>query len=314
MRYHTANLCALALAITALFTAAVQAEDISREFEVVDGGRLEIDIESGGIKVQVGESNVVRVTVQVRGANADQFELDFRQRGGEIRVRGRTPGKHKRYNNRDLSVEVRAEVPRRFDLKLDTSGGSIEVGDVDGEVDADTAGGSIVVGRVTGPVRADTAGGSIEVLASVKDVDADTAGGSIDLGEIQGSIKADTAGGSIRVERALGRSRLSTAGGSITVKDARAGVVADTVGGGIRVDFMAQPSDRSRLDTTGGSITVGIVEGLGFDLDATSGSRIRSAFPVDDDEDDPGRLHGPLNGGGPELEISSSGRVRIERR
>ena len=314
MRHHTASLCVLALATTALFSAVAQAEDISREFEVVDGGRVEIDLESGGIKVQVGESNMVRVTVQVRGANADQFELDFDQRGEEIRVRGRTPGKHKRYNNRDLAVEVRAEVPKRFDLKLDTSGGSIEVGDVDGEVDADTAGGSIVIGRVTGPVRADTAGGSIEVLASVKDVDADTAGGSIDLGEIQGSIKADTAGGSIRVERALGRSRLSTAGGSITVKDARAGVDADTVGGGIKVDYTAQPADHSSLSTTGGSITVGLAEGIGFDLDARSDSRIRSAFAVDDDEDDPKRLHGRLNGGGPELEIDSSGRVRIEKR
>lgn len=314
MRFALPVIPALALATSGLIGAAAQAEEIVREFDVTPGGRLEIDIEAGGIDVQVGDDDKVRIVARIRGSDADRFELDFRQEGADVRVRGRLRGKMGRYRNGNLSIDVRAEVPERFDLELETSGGSIEVGDVGGEVDADTAGGSILIGRVKGPVRADTAGGAIEVMASAGEVDADTAGGSIHLGDIDGRIKADTSGGSIRVERALGNARLSTAGGGITVKAAHAAVHADTVGGGIKVDFLAQPEDRSRLSTTGGSITVGIADAVGFDLRGRSGSRIRSDFPIQGDDDDRRRLDGPVNGGGPRLDLSSSGRIRIEQR
>lgn len=310
MRFAPLTMAGLTLVVTGLSSGVVRAGEIVREFEVSPGGRLEIDIEAGGIEVQVGDDDTVRIVARVRGADADRFELDFRQEGEEIRARGRITGK----TSRSLSIDILAQVPRRFDLELETSGGSIEVGDVDGEVDADTAGGSILIGRVRGPVRADTAGGAIEVLASVGDVVADTAGGSIHLGEIDGRIKADTAGGSIRVERNLATARLSTAGGGIRVREAHGPVDADTVGGGIKVDFLAQPEGDSRLATTGGSITVGIADGVGFDVQARSGSRVRSEFPLSGDEEDPRRAEGPVNGGGPDLELRSSGRIRIEQR
>jgi len=314
MRLAVFTVAALTLAMTGLIGPVAQAEETVREFEVTPGGRLEIDIEAGGIDVQVGDDDRVRIVARIRGSDADRFELDFRQDGADVRVRGRLTGLMGGYSSRNLSIDIRAEVPKRFDLELETSGGSIEVGDVDGEVDADTAGGSILIGRVKGPVRADTAGGAIEIMASAEEVDADTAGGSIHLGDIGGRIKADTSGGSIRVERALGKARLSTAGGGITVKAAHAAVDADTVGGGIKVDFLAQPDDRSRLSTTGGSVTVGIAEGVGFDVRGRSGSRVRSDFPIQGDDDDPGRVEGPVNGGGPRLQLSSSGRIRIEQR
>jgi len=314
MRNYLSTFAALILGAGWILGLPAQAEQITRTFEVADGGQLEINLDSGEMDVQPGNRGEVVFDAKVRGAGADRFQFDFRQEGSNIRVRGRMKDKAARRHNSDVSVSVRVQVPPRFDVDLDTSGGSIDVGDLDGEVKADTAGGSIVIGRVTGPVRADTAGGAIEVLGSKNDVDADTAGGSIELGEILGRIKADTAGGAIRVERARGPARLSTAGGGIRVEEAYAAVDADTVGGGVRVNFLGQPDRTSKLSTTGGSITVGVADGVGFDLRARSGFRVKTDFGLAAAEDDPGRLDGSINGGGPRLSVSSSGRIRVEKR
>ena len=144
-------------------------------------------------------------------------------------------------------------------------------------------------------------------------MDADTAGGSIRLGEIGGRIRADTAGGSIRIESAMGPVRASTAGGGITIRAASAAVDASTAGGGIDVSFVAQPDDDSSLDTSGGSVTVALAEGLAFDVRASSGSRVKSEFELEDADVEEDRLVGRLNGGGPRLRLDSSGPVRIRR-
>lgn len=304
----------LTTAVLLLMTAAaVQAEDISRVFDVTPGGTLDLDADVGAIEVSVGDDEKLAVDVELSGRDADRLTVDFEQTSGGVRVKARLEDKGRRDATYSLKVRYRVTVPARYDLRLETAGAGIDVGDLDGEVDADTAGGSIVIGRVTGPVRADTSGGSIEVEASAGDVDADTAGGSIRLGEIDGRVRADTAGGSIRIDKAAAPVRASTAGGGITIRAASESVDASTAGGGVTVTFVAQPSDDSSLDTSGGSVTAVLAEGLKFDIRARSGSRVRSEFDLEDAKEEEDRLDGRLNGGGPRLRLSSSGPVRIKR-
>jgi hypothetical protein len=107
--------------------------------------------------------------------------------------------------------------------------------------------------------------------------------------------------------------KLRTSGGSISVRNAAAAVDASTSGGSVKATFVAQPAGDSELSTSGGRVTVRLADGLGFDLRARSGVGVDSELPVEDAEQEPGRLDGRINGGGPRLELRSSGRVRIER-
>lgn len=304
------------LVIAALFAWAgvADAEEISRSFDVTPGGTLDIDSDVGSIEVTTGADDKLALEVELSGPDADMLEIDFEQTSGGVRVKGRLRDKGNRHRSYTLKARFRAQVPARYDVRLDTAGGGIDVGDLEGEVRADTAGGSISIGRVKGPVRADTAGGSIEVESSQEDVDADTAGGGIRLGEMGGRVRADTAGGSIRIDRSLDHVKASTAGGSIKIRGASESVDASTSGGGVSVTFVGQPSKDSRLSTSGGSVTAVLAEDLRFDIRARSGSRVRSDFDLEDARADEDRLDGRLNGGGPRLKLDSSGPVRIERR
>lgn len=297
-----------------LLAASAAAEDVTKTFEVAPGGTLDIDTDVGSIEVTPADGNQVVIVVETDGADADRLELDFDQRDDGVRVKARLKrkpfsGKH----SYQVRARFRATVPATYNVRADTSGGNIEVSDLDGQIRADTSGGSIIVGKVTGPVRADTAGGSIEVEASARDVDADTSGGSIRLGAMQGRVRADTSGGSIRIDSSAGPVRAETAGGSITIRGAREAVDASTAGGSVTVTFVGQPSEDSELSTSGGNVTAILADDLSFDIRARSGTRVKSKFPLDNATVEPDRLSGSLNGGGPRLELSSSGRVSIKK-
>lgn len=303
----------LAITLLSLISGVAAAADISKSFDVGPGGTLDIDADVGSIEVVPGADDKVIVEVKLSGPDADALEFDFDQRGDRVTVKARLQDRGHRRRSFSVGAKFRAVVPARFNVVLDTSGGNIDVGDLDGSVRADTAGGSIVIGRVAGPVRADTAGGGIEIEACREEVNADTAGGSIRLGEMQGRVRADTAGGSIRIDVSRGAVNASTAGGSISLRAASGAVDASTSGGSVEVVFVGQPDDDSDLSTSGGGVTAVIAEGLRFDIDARSGSRVKSEFSLEDAQSSEDRLRGRLNGGGPRLRLSSSGPVRIEK-
>ena len=296
-----------------LGSAAASAEPIVRSFAAQPGGELEVNTDVGRVEVTSHDEDEITVEVDVRGPGAPGFEVDFRERSNGLEVIGKTSRGLMSRRNSYVDVDVVIRVPRRYDVVLDTSGGSITVGDIDGEVRAETSGGNIEIGRVTGEVSAGTSGGGITVAYAGGDVSADTSGGSIRVEEAAGKVNADTSGGSIRLGRIAGPVDADTSGGSIAVKAAQSSVSASTSGGSIKVGFTAQPDGRSRLDTSGGTVTVYLADGLALDVKARSGVGVTSALVLEDARMEPGRLEGSLNGGGPLLDLRSSGRVRIER-
>ncbi|MEM9387198.1 MAG: DUF4097 family beta strand repeat-containing protein [Pseudomonadota bacterium] len=314
-------------------SGVAHADVIERTFDVGVTGRLVLDSDVGAVEVESNDSGRVEVRVERDGRDADRFEVEFDQRGNEVRVRGELPGR-RNWNNRDLEIEFRVSVPRGFEIEVNTSGGSIEVDDLDGDVDVNTAGGFIRMANMGGEVRArtaggsidleesrgnarlNTAGGSISVRRAGGEVEAKTAGGSISIDDAGGSVNARTAGGSIRIGASGGDVVAHTAGGSVSVDDVYGSVDASTNGGSINARIRSQPSGNSELRTHGGSVTVSLAPGVAMDIDAySSNSRVSSdfEFPASAWDDDRAELRAALNGGGPELSIRASHRIRIKR-
>jgi hypothetical protein len=299
-------------AIVLLAPAAARSEPVVRSFTVEPGGRLTVETETGSIDVATHDAGEVLVEVEIEGPGADRFEVDFRQRGGDVEVEGDARDGILGNRRSHVDVRYRIRVPGRYDVDLSTAGGSISVADLDGDARADTSGGTIELARISGQVDASTSGGGISVEYAGGDVSADTSGGSIRVEEAAGRVHADTSGGSIRIGSAAGPVDADTSGGSITVRSARAAVSASTSGGSIKVGFAEQPDARSRLSTSGGMVTVYLAQGVGFDVRARSGVGVSSDLDVEAERIEPGRLEGRVNGGGPRLELKSTGRVRIE--
>ncbi|HTS25562.1 MAG TPA: hypothetical protein VMH81_06790 [Bryobacteraceae bacterium] len=214
----------------------------------------------------------------------------------------------------------------RGDCKLVTGGGDVRVGRVEGSLRCSTGAGHITVRNVGREAVLETNGGDIVAGQTGGPVHATTGGGGVHIGTAGGPVTATSGGGEIIVEKANGTVTVRNMAGPVQVWSS-AGVRCDSGSGGIRVSNISGPMrvstsmgsilanllgsrlGDSYLATANGDITVLIPSNVGVTIQAQNNLRIISEFR----ELAVRRLgpqviaEGPLNGGGPLLQISGMG-------
>jgi len=239
-----------------LITAGLQAKTINKEFTVANGGLLKITTDVGVIDIETHAKKTVLVAVEITGKNEDDMDVSFKNNGDNVSINGDFD--RSGFGNSHIRVKYTVTLPQTYNVDLDTSGGSIEIENLIGEVDAHTSGGSISLEDMQG------------------DVDIKTSGGSLNLDNIIGEINAKTSGGSITLKlpkNPTQDSKVKTSGGSITAYLAK-GVAVDlsakTSGGRVSSEFTVDGTIKKRsivgtingggpklvLKTSGGSVRV----------------------------------------------------------
>ncbi len=276
--------------------------DINRSFDVRPGGWLELESDIGTIEVRTNRNNQVNVQVNFssdRGGEErlqdllQDFDIDFQQTGNRVLVKAEYHNGMNFWNSDRDALRVRfiVLVPTEFNCDLETSGGSIDVDDLEGELRGRTSGGSLNFGQIRGTVLGRTSGGSITLSGCEGDVDVQTSGGSIRIGRVHGEVRANTSGGSINIEDVTGTIQAETSGGSISARISK------------------QPEEDCELRTSGGRITVHLEPSMKFNIDAkTSGGGVETDLPVTVQGTlNKQSLVGKINGGGPDLVLRTSG-------
>jgi hypothetical protein len=224
------------------------------------------------------------------------------------------------------------------DCTLSTGGGDIHAGTVDGYLHCNTIAGAITAKAVRGEVVLRTNGGDISALSVGSSARAETGGGTIRLGFINGPVTAINGGGPIVVDLAAGIVTTRDMAGPVTVREA-AGIRCDSANGGIMLGKITGPMRvstsmgsivanlegsklaESYLATGNGDITVVIPSNVGVRISAENSMvdsvrRIVSDFREIQPHLNGMRLmaEGPVNGGGPLLQLSaSSGTIFLKR-
>lgn len=299
------------------------AEDsIEKSFQVRPGGQLILDTDLGSIEIVTSNTNTLKVEVirEIRTPSSrraeeilEDFKISFRQDGNTVYVNGEydRSGLSRLFSNigRYVRFHFLVSLPKEFNVDLKTSGGSISIDDLKGEVRSKTSGGSLSFNRIDGPVWGRTSGGSIKLTSCVGMADINTSGGGITIGEVSGDVLAHTSGGSIKVGEVRGTVDVHTSGGSISVKEVNGAIKAKTSGGSVSAYISAQPESDCSLSTSGGSVTVYLADDIGVNVNAkTSGGRVYTDFPVTiQGEISKTSLSAKINNGGPELYLHSSG-------
>ncbi len=140
----------------------------------------------------------------------------------------------------DSSSEMRLEIPRSVkEVTVATSGGGVDLSDLNGTLRAETGGGGVRCDRIGGNLAVATAGGGISLGTIEGLVQCATAGGGISANIIRGEAAFETGGGDIVVQEVTGLVRASTGGGGIKIVRAGSAVLAMTAGGPIQVERAA---------------------------------------------------------------------------
>jgi hypothetical protein len=131
-----------------------------------NGGLFTVDGRgNGSVRVKGWEKNEIFVRAQLQGfgksqASADSYLEQTRVIVSDSTVRGEGPQVR---GSGGWSVSYEVFVPRRSDLSLKGSNGSLSVSDVAGNIELNTSNGSVNLRNVAGNVRGGTVNGSINV-------------------------------------------------------------------------------------------------------------------------------------------------------
>ena len=262
----------------------------------LSSGDLYVATSGGSIRVEGGNSNSVKVEMYVKSNRHsdskireildEDYEIRIEKTGSRVEAVAKRTSKGWSWNG--ISISFVVYTPEKFACDLNTSGGSLKISGVTGnEHELKTSGGSIKAEDMSGDLEARTSGGSITISDYSGEVDAKTSGGSIKLEDIKGDVDVSTSGGGIRINDAQGSVYATTSGGSITADISRL-------------------EDQLVLRTSGGSVNATIPSGLGLDLDLR-GNRVNTSLNNFSGESKSDRVKGTVNGGGIEVQLSTSG-------
>ncbi len=253
----------LLLAVTALLAGTpATAETINKELPASPGETLVFDLDSGGsIDITGWSRDAVAVSADLRRGGAQaEVEIERFQNGVRVSSKLRTDG------NSSTSFHFTVQVPDRYNIEIETMGGSVSIDGVEGEIGGTTMGGKLVLRNLRGELQLTTMGGPIDLRDSEVDGKVTTMGGEVHMVNLYGDIKGTSMGGEVilkNVTRRDGSSTgdeviISTMGGDIDVDDAPAGADLHTMGGDIRI---ASASEFIKAKTMGGDIRIDAAEG-----------------------------------------------------
>ena len=273
---------------------------LTKEFNLQEGGYLNVNTIGGSIDVRAHEGNTVKVEMYLKSGNKEiapgdpegekilqDFNLDISQSASTVTVTAEKKDNRKDWGRNHPNLSFTVYVPKRISSNLHTVGGSIHLDGLEGNHEVKTVGGSLSFKNMQGNTEGSTAGGSISIANYSGAINAHTSGGSINLQDSNGDLKVHTSGGSIKIENISGTIDASTSGGSIKAK-------------------LLTLDNSVKLSTSGGSIKAVLPSGKGLDLDL-QGNKVNTKLQNFSGETDKGRVKGSMNGGGIQVVMITRG-------
>jgi len=243
---------------------------IHYESAISENGKLRVGNFTGSMDFTGTKTKVAVIDIEFqadRGMSKKRAERlleemipDFSENLDILTIKGQSR-RHWR-GNHNYSMNLSATLPSKFNIDAATSGGSIEVSDLEGYADIATSGGSISITRFKGDLDGATSGGSVTVEDVEGDVDVATSGGSIDLNNITGEVEAATSGGSLHIRNINGSLDAATSGGSIHASNLDVRDVDLATSGGSVTIYDVVVEDEGEFSTSGGSMNIEDVKGI----------------------------------------------------
>ena len=284
-----------AVVISLLFINNVYADGTKKleqkSFDVKPGEKLTINLVVGDVKIKTWDKNECSITVYGNSGAEKNVKYEFEKISTGVKIKSEKTGgwlKNLLGTNVDMKFEIL--VPKDFELDIETSGGDIDINNVNGSKFIHTSGGDVNLESTSGTVKLTTSGGDISIESQKGNIDLETSGGDISGKNIVGDLKGETSGGDINVEVSNGKVDLETSGGDIKFKykGENKGISLRTSGGDVNAIVPSTIKADADFYTYGGEIECKV--------SATKTTKVSSQ-----------KFIAELNGGGPKFIIGTSG-------
>jgi DUF4097 and DUF4098 domain-containing protein YvlB len=244
---------------------------IDRRFDVREGQTLFIDVEHADVTVNTGATDEAHVVVSLSSTNLERAhdifdEMNFRVNmvGDEVRIESDAlDGNWNSDWNGGLDIKINATIPERFNARMKTTHGDVDLDDIEGVVDLNTTHGDVSAASIVGPeITLKSTHGDIAARSLQSDaITVNTTHADIDIASVNGrAFSATTSHSDIHIEKLLAPSEIQTSHGDIEVNMPKALSAKLTTSHGDVVVY-APASISADLDLAGAQVRVS-----GFDV------------------------------------------------
>jgi beta-lactamase regulating signal transducer with metallopeptidase domain len=190
-----------------------QAADTTFQLSVPvrSAGTLTLDLKTGGNVIITGSDKpevFVRASLGGRDWRDTQVSLKPSSTGAQLETRytGHSNSQSTRH-----AFEIR--VPRSFNVRISSSGGSLSIAGVDGTFTGNTGGGEINIQKANGEVDIQTGGGDVHVSDSRLSGSVSTGGGIVEIEGVTGNLSGYSGSGPVTYVRSSGSATIGTKDG-----------------------------------------------------------------------------------------------------
>ncbi len=263
---------------------------IEKTFDVISGGRLTVETDSGEIDVKTHNKDIVEVRVIKEIKKnffnlkniLDDFNVTFDHTGPDINIAGKFQRGVSFWQRElsDIRIHFQVTIPQEYDVDLNTRIDDISVNGVTGELEVSTSTGDIDIIDVSGPTQVHTSTGDLHLEKIIGAISGGSSTGDITMLNIQGSISIKSSTGDVRM------------------------------------NLPTQLQHAWNIQTSTGDIVLTLSSDLAANIDVkTSVGDILTDFPVLTTTMQKKRVRGTINGGGQLLKLqTSTGDIRLKSR
>lgn len=158
-------------------------DELRQTYQLSPGAQVEVSSISGSVEIETATTNIAEVHI-IRSARS-RDDLEYRRvivegTGSSLIVRGeREKGERRTPRGVDVRQRVMLKIPRQVNLATKSISGSVNVGDIDGEVLVSSVSGSVSIGDVNGQVEVSSVSGQVDVGQAVGHFTASSVSGSV---------------------------------------------------------------------------------------------------------------------------------------
>lgn len=321
----------LAALVTSSSSAQRQEEIVSRYFWLKEEGLVSLNNPRGDISIQSWGKNYIEViaTKLVEGSNEkrmkkalEKIKVEFVATEDNLHIKtdlGESRFKTfflfdkvwNFFSTTQRRVDYQLWVPSQINVLAETTSGNFFIKGIRGDVKTKGVSGRTEFSSIQGKVEAETISGEIKLVEVEGEVNLSSLSGDLSLNQVKGKIFATSTSGKLQMSSVEGIIRGYTTSGKIVMRKIR-GVVEllETTSGDIQAELLEVADDWLGMifDSVSGDIELSLPRNLRANLGIkTVSGRVSCDFTIlTRGEFEAGALGGPINGGGPFLEIETT--------
>jgi len=253
-------------------------DEFNQTYQLPQGARVEISSIRGSVKITNTDSATAEVqvirTARTR-ADLEYHKIEVAQTGNTLVVRGVQEPDERGRRNIQVNHQVILKLPRSIDLSVTSVSGSVQSGDVDGQVHVSSISGSANFGNVGGKLQVNSVSGSVEVGNVGAEARVNSVSGNVGLGQVNGSLDVTSVSGGVKaalMSLSPPGIHINSVSGSIEIgfkSEVNADFTAEHVSGQVYLDVpnVTRESEekssnvRARIGAGGTPITISSVSG-----------------------------------------------------